>query len=334
MIRKLIWIVAIAGLAWAGYWFVGSSASKSATEAWLEDRRTEGWQVEYSDLSVRGFPNRFDTTLTDLQLTDPETGVSWSAPFFQLFALSYKPNHIIAVWPDTQTIATPFQKIDITSSKMTASLVVKAKTSLELDRANLIVENARVTSSEGWEAGVDDLKAAIRQTDGPATSYDIASNVSTLIPSQAMRDLLDQGGTLPDRIESLALDSTLTFDAPLDRSTIERARPNITALKLNNTSGIWGELELRAKGDMTINEAGSPTGELALNARNWREMLKLAATAGAIPQEAVRTAEFALGLLAGVSGGSETLDAPLSFSKGRTYLGPIPIGPAPTIKLR
>ena len=122
--RKLLWLVLIAAFAWSAYWFIGARTSERAMIGWLEDRRAEGWQVEYSDLSLRGYPNRFDTTLTDLVLTDPETGVSWRAPFFQIFALSYQPKHLIAVWPNEQTIATPYQTISITSEKMSASLVI------------------------------------------------------------------------------------------------------------------------------------------------------------------------------------------------------------------
>lgn len=334
MMRKLLWLVLIAGFGWTAYWFVGAQGVRSGAASWIEERRAEGWQVEYSDLSVRGFPNRFDTTLTDLSLTDPETGLGWQAPFFQLFALSYQPNHLIAVWPNEQVISTPFQKISITSSDMRASLVVKAKASLELNRANIVLADAKLVSTEGWTASVEALEIFVRETEGTALSYDIFAKSDALEPGANIRALIDQGGKLPDVIEAIALDLVIGTDRPIDRTTIEDARPDLTRLAVNDARGTWGELFLRAKGDMDIGGDGTPDGRLDITARNWRQMLALAVDAGAISPEAAGPAEFGLGLLAQTTGGSDSLDAPLSFSDGRTYLGPFPIADAPKLRLR
>lgn len=332
--RKLLIIVVVAGLAWAGYWVFGATASQKATEGWLESRRAEGWQVEYSDLSVRGFPNRFDTTITDLQLTDPETGLSWQAPFFQLFALSYQPNHLIAVWPGEQVLATPFQTVTVTSGTMKASLKVKPSSELELVQATVVIEGLGLISSQGWQASADVLNAAIRETVGKPLSYDVAVKADTVTPGDRVQDLLDAGGTLPDVIEGLRLDTEVSFERPLDIRVIEDRRPDITALNIKEARGAWGELQLRATGALEVDDAGQPSGEIAVNARKWREMLALAARAGAIPGEAVGTAELGLGLLAQLSGNENSLDAPLTFRRGRIFLGPVPIGTAPRINLR
>lgn len=332
--RKLIVVVLVAATAWAAYWVVGATASQKATVGWLDARRAEGWQVEYSDLKVRGFPNRFDTTITDIQLTDPETGVSWSAPFFQIFSLSYQPNHLIAAWPNSQNLATPFQKIDIKTNAMTASIKVMPNSKLELVNATLVVEGAAVSSSEGWSAGADNINFAIRQTADKEMTYDIAAQADTLLPSQALRKVLDAGGNLPDAIEGFSFDSEIGFARPLDIRVIEQNRPDITSLSIKDARGSWGELHLRAKGDLAVDTTGHPNGEVAIKAQNWREMLNLAVNAGAMPAEAARAAELGLGFLATLSGAENSLDAPLSFSDGRIFLGPIPIGSAPKLNLR
>ncbi len=332
--RKLLLLVIVAGLGWSAYWFLGARGVETATRGWLEDRREEGWQVEYSDLSVKGFPNRFDTTISDLILTDPDTGLSWQAPFFQLFALSYQPNHLIAIWPNEQSFATPFQKVRITSENMRASLVVKPGQALELDRANLTMDTANFISTDGWEAGFESLRAGVRETERQPNTYDIAVKADTLRPGERFQSFVDRSGQLPEVIDGVNLDLVVRFVAALDRRTIEDRRPDIAALEINDARGTWGELALRAAGDMQVDAQGYPDGDLDLNARNWRKMLALSVEAGAMSADAARAAEFALGLLAGVSGGEESLDASLSFSDGRTFLGPIPIGKAPKLNLR
>jgi len=100
--RKLIFLVVISALLYGGYWFVG--------RAQIEDRITEAlieadegpYDVSFGTLRTRGFPSRFDTTVTDFSFNDPATGTAWLAPRFQLFALAYRPNEVIAVFPQEQ----------------------------------------------------------------------------------------------------------------------------------------------------------------------------------------------------------------------------------------
>jgi hypothetical protein len=46
------------------------------------------------------------------------------------------------------------------------------------------------------------------------------------------------------------------------------------------------------------------------------------------------TAEGLLGVVAGLSGDPEVIDAELGFSNGRMFLGPLPLGRAPRLLLR
>lgn len=332
--RKLLSIVLIAAAAWSAYWFIGATTTKAAVTNWLEERRLEGWQVEYSDLTLRGYPNRFDTTISDLILTDPDTGISWRAPFFQIFALSYQPNHLIAVWPNGQQFATPYQTIDLRSERMSASLVIDDIATLALGRAQLEMVGAQITSTANWDVGFDQLNGAIRQTDSVENGYDIAASADTLTPSRSLRALIDADGRLPDVMQGFELRQSVVLDAPINRATVERARPAITALTTDIARMTWGELELRATGAMDVGAGGLPEGELLLNAKNWREMLGLAVSAGAISAQSANTAELGLNLLARLSGGANSIDAPLNFKNGEMYLGPIPLGDAPRIVLR
>ncbi len=332
--RGLLALVLVAALGWGGYWVIGARAQDDAVTTWLEERRAEGWQVEYSDLSVKGFPNRFDLTISDILLTDPDTGLSWEAPFFQLFALSYKPNHLIAIWPNTQQFSTPEQKLDITSEKMTASLVIKPTQTLELDRFNLVVEGASFASSEGWTTAFSTLNAAIRGTEGKTNTYDLAISADDFKPGERWQKIVDRAGTLPDALDAVRLDSEIALSLPIDIRTLEDARPDITAVEIKEARAGWGKLALRAAGKVDVNESGTPNGKLDVNARNWRDMLALAVEADAINAEAAKGVEFGLGLLANISGNTDSLDAPLSFSGGRSFLGPIPIGAAPNLSLR
>lgn len=339
--RLLLSLVLIGAALWSGYWYVSSTAVHDSFESWFAERRAEGWVAETSDLSVAGYPNRIDTTFTDVSLADPSTGLAWEAPFFQILALSYKPNHVIAVWPNAQRVSSPYDKFDITSDDMRASLVVQPSTNLALERATLTAQGLSVAPAtlriQGQNDTTDiaDLTMAVETVPGdPAPSYRFGLKADGLSPALPLKIKLDPGNALPDTLDALNADIVVTFDTVWDRFAIERARPQPRKIDVKLAEARWGQLELLVAGAVTVDDAGQPTGKMTVKARNWREILTLGVNTGFIPEVLAGTLEEGLGMMAQLSGNRNTLDLPLDFARGRVFLGPIPLGDAPVLQIR
>lgn len=333
--RSLLALILLAAMAWAGYWFVGKTGLDRAFPAWFEARRAEGWVAEAAQTRTRGFPNRFDTTFTDIRLADPETGLAWDAPVFQLLVLSYKPNHVIAVWPETQRIATPLAKYRIKSADMRASLVTDAGSRLPLRRAVLTAKRLAITrEGNARPIRAETLRlAAERQPTAPAT-YRIGLAADGLSPALDWRTRLDPAGRLPDRFDAFKADLSVAFDKPWDRLAIEEARPQPRRIDIELAEARWGRLELQAAGKVTVDAAGQPEGDIMVKARNWRDILQMAVASGRIGDGFATTLADALTLISQMAGNPRTLDIPLKFSGGRVRLGPVPLGPAPVLRIR
>ena len=124
--RALLGIVlAVAGL-WAGYWWVGSSAVERGAVDWFAAQEAKGMVARNGGIAVSGFPNRFDLTVTAPELANPAQGIGWSAPFAQVFAMTWKPWHIIAALPQEQTLRLPGQDVTITSTRLPASIAPRS----------------------------------------------------------------------------------------------------------------------------------------------------------------------------------------------------------------
>jgi hypothetical protein len=333
--RVLLAVILIAALGWSGYWYIGQRGLQTAFSSWFEARRSEGWVAETSDLSVQGFPNRFDTGFADLILADPATGLAWEAPYFQLSALSYQPNHVIAVWPETQLIATPQEKFRVEARDMRASLRIAPDTRLAPRNVTLTAEFLQITPEDRPEeiSALTSLTLAAEQQETDR-DYRLGLAAEGLTLAPPWRDLLDPDGSLPAQISNLTVDLTVTFDKVWDRTAIEIARPQPTRIKVALADGKWGQLHLQAAGAVDVTPDGLPEGEITLKARNWRDMIALAQASGALREGMAQTVENGLDLLARMNGNRETLDIPLTFRGGRILLGPIPIGPAPVLRLR
>lgn len=332
--RRLVFLPVVLALLWAGYWFIGALVMDRAVSGWLGARENEGWVANYSDVSVTGFPIRFVTTVRDVELADPGTGVAWSAPEFRFESRSIRPNEITAIWPDVQTYASPFERIEVTSERMQGQVAFAPNTALALRASDIALEGVTLGSSLGWEAYLESGTLTTARSDLATDSHDIVFEATGLRLADTTRRRLDPARLMPGEIELLSLNAWVDFDAPWDRSAIEVARPQVEAIRIGDLRATWGNLDLRAAGEVTVDAEGLPTGEIVVKATNWREMLTIAEATGVVPSGLVPTIERGLSLLARLSGPPETLDAPLSFRNGLVTFGPVPLGPAPRIVLR
>ncbi len=332
--RKLILVTLVLAGLWSGYWWVGAGAAERAYQGWFADRQTDGWVAEYDALRVQGFPNRFDMVADGVHLADPDSGIAWQAGIFQILTLSYKPNHLIAVWPGEQRLSTPLQNIDISAKTFKGSLVVDPAPSLPLNRTSFVIEDMALQSSLGWSAKLGMANIATRQVEGRENMHEVHLEVTDFLPPSELVRGLGADSLLPPTFDGVSLQGKLAFDAPWDRAALETARPQPTEIDLELLSATWGKMDLKLAGKLSIDAAGMPDGELTVQAKNWRQMVALASSTGALPAELESTVTGALGLIASLSGNPESIDVPLGFSGGYMTLGPLPIGRAPVIRLR
>ncbi|MDM7931371.1 DUF2125 domain-containing protein [Tabrizicola sp.] len=328
--RRLLFLLVLGTAIWSGYWFIGSSALRQGAEQWFADQSARGITAEKTALAVRGFPNRFDLTVEGLRLIDPQTGMGWEAPFAQIFAMTWKPWHIIAALPPEQTVRLPDQEIAITSDGLLASL--RARPATDLPLAAVVVESGaiRAMSSQGWTAAVEKVVASVRAVDGQASAYDLALDVAGLAPDPAQMARLTAETDLPGTVSVIHLLARATLTAPLDRHAGE-SQPQIAALDLTEALVTWGQLSISAKGGIAPDAEGFAAGRIDIDVTNWDRLVQVLVASGAIKPELAPTVQNMLAALANEGGDPSVLKLPLVFAGGRMSLGPLPLGPAPML---
>lgn len=323
--RNLLFVILAAALAWSGYWLWGARAVERDAEAWLEARAAEGWQAEASDVSLRGFPNRHDLTLRDVALADPDTGLGWQAPFFQLLRLSYRPGHVIAVWPDSQRVFWPDGGVTLDSDAMRASVVLDGDT---LDRATLVADVLNLRSDTGRAAAFARVQLDARRTSGEDGLYQLALMADGFAPRlpNAIRGL-------PATFDTLRGTANVRFDRPWTLEALREDRPQPAHIDLTLAEVSWGALGLRATGQVQIDASGVAQGSLAVQVRNWREAVALMRQSGEVAPGIVSSVEQFLTVMARLKGNAATLDLTLDLTAGRVFAGPLPLGTLPPLTL-
>ena len=321
--RVLLWVsVLLVGL-WSGYWVTGKIAVERALAGFFQQAPDHGLIAENGGVSIAGFPNRFDLTVSDPFLSDPASGVSWRAPFLQILSLSYRPWHVIAAFAPEQVIGTAAGNVRITNEKLQASVVVTPDSNVTLERTTLVGTGLTATA-QGLTHAASEVRFATERDDAAGMRHHIGLTVEELRPDAALTTPL-QG--LPPTIGQVHLDAMIDLSAPLDRNAGE-TRPRLVALDLSTLRVTWGELAVTAQGKIDVID-GVPDGRLDLSVMGWRRLMPLIAASNAVKPEVLPTIERMLETLALQSGNSESLDLPLIFSNGTMRLGPLPLGPAP-----
>ena len=326
--RKLLFLLVLGSVLWSGYWFVGSSALRRGAEQWFADQAAQGVTAEKTALSVVGFPNRFDLTVEGLRLADPQSGIGWDAPFAQVFAMTWKPWHIIAALPPEQVVTLPDQTISVTSEGFLASL--RARPAMDVPLAAVIVESGALmaTSSQGWTLGADRIVASVLAADGQPSAYDLALDIAGLAPDPARMARLKAEAGLPATITTIQLRAVASLTAPLDRHAAE-TRPQLAALDLGQALVTWGDLSVTASGSIAPDTAGFAAGRIEIAVTNWEPLVPALVAAGVVKPELAPTVRNMLDALAKTSGEPGVLNVPLVLEDGWMSLGPLPLGPAP-----
>lgn len=326
----LIAVLALAAL-WAGYWFVGSRVLERSVEDWIAAQPAAGYEAAATDVSVQGFPNRFDLNVTEPRFADPEAGIAWSAPFVQVLAMTWKPWHVIAALPDRQTVTLPQEELTVTSSRLRGSVIVTPGTELTLDRSTIEGDGLRLSSTRGWETAVSRLLLATRRKADDASAHEIWFEAQSLTPDQAFRMEMQSRSDLPELIDSVEVDAVAGFSAPIDRFAAQ-TQPRLNRLTLSRADLKWGRLSLSAKGSVQPGPDGVAEGRIDLRAKPWRDLIPVIVAAGLVTAEFAPNVERALELMAQQGTNPDVLEIPLSFTGGRMNLGPIPLGPAPRLE--
>lgn len=339
--RVLLAIVLLAAAGWSGWWWWNASAREAAIRDWLAERQADGWIAEAVAIEVDGFPNRVDLTASGLSLADPDSGWSWEAPFFQVLSLTWTPHQFIAVWPDEQVVATPYETARITSDIMRGSVAFEPGLALALDRSTIEVDAMTITGEAGWTVSLDRAVLAARRSaheGAPANAYDLSFIAEKLAVPKEWVDGIDRAGVLPRAMEAAELDAILVFDQRWDRAAVEDEAPELEAVTVRDLRVNWGRLDLRGRGELAVDAEGYAEGELDLRVQNWRDALEVAVEGGLVGADVAGAVEAALGFVAQFAGSGNTIEVPLVFEDGRTMIrapfASVPVGEAPRFARR
>lgn len=314
MLRLLTILLLLAALVWGGYWFVGARGVERGVAAAIEEARRAGWRIELAELSVGGFPNRFDSTASDLRIATPDGAWEAALPFLQVFALSYRPGDVIAVPARSASLSTPAGPVALVAEDLRASATLGLSVPPELRRAVAVAEALELEGT-GWRGQLAGGRLALRRAEGAAEAFDVAA---------LLTDLALGGAALPSWLPAsfgrITLDGTAAFDRP------PAAGGRIVSLSIREASTRWEGTRLALSGELGFDAAGRASGDLSLALEGWEALLPRLAAAGL---SAAEVALLGSGLAQLERDG--LAEVPLTLRDGTLRFGAVPLGVLPPL---
>jgi hypothetical protein len=330
--RKLVRTIIILTVIWGAWWFAASTGLERSVAAWLEDRRGAGWHADVAKISKQGFPLKLHTRLQDVYVSDPTSGIAIDMLQLDLIAAAYWPGFMKVQLPDTPiNIAIPNRTLTLNAIDGIAELRLRPGPSLQLQNMRFTSDAWAVEEVEGNLISAKDLRLSAVQNETSAKLYHLALNAADLKPGLNIRAAFKLPIDWPLTFETFTADMDVGFDKAWDRSALDGTRPQPRSIVVRSISAVWGTLNVMGTGNVTLDPAGIPTGMMTVNISNWRDILDLVETSGALAASQRVQAEFMAGALSNQGDDPNDLTLVLSFKNGQMSLGPINLGPAPRL---
>ena len=268
LIRIFGVVLILLALAWSAYWYYAKDRYQSLIVDRLSGSINDGWTVELAGIEVRGFPNRLDATLHDVRVRSER--VEWRLPFLQALSLSYRPRHLIFVFPPSQTVVVDGERLTIEAESLKASLRVNAATELAIEQFVAEADGMVFRHQAGWSEEIKRAILALRQSESASTNYDLSydgeSRASSVDVTHRLARLLDGLGTARVR-------ATLSLDAALAVRNCRDQGVRVSAIEVGEASATIADADIMMTGSLDFDESGAASGDLALTLNDWGKLL-------------------------------------------------------------
>lgn len=302
MAKWMTLTLVVLAVLYGGYWFIGATILEREAKAALGEMQENGWTVEYDDLSTRGFPSRFDTTVEPFRIIEPNGRAGLDTPFLQVFALSYRPNEVIVVWPKTFGLIANGIEFETHNEDLRASAAVEFSRDLVLDRATIEGTDIGLRAL-GRDLGMRHMLSAIRKTPAVEGAYDVYLKIEDL-------------SGLDLDITRFEVDGVVALSAPIDRHL--RGGPKPLSITIDVFEITTEDSSLSVRGEVERGADGFPEGQLLVSAVNAEALIEQLSDIGVLDDDAVSItrgtlavaqpgADGAIGLTLRLSGGFLTL---------------------------
>lgn len=342
MIRLIGSLLILALIVLGGLFALGAGLQRAAEAALA----ASGSQV--GAVSVEGLPARLALRLEAPDLRAPDGRSGWSAAALVAAASPFSPLHWRAELPPEQVLTLGGQRYPLRAEDLVIEAGFGARESLPLTTAALRATRLDLDLPPEFTApgaapaemfGARDLvltldtlpPSAERPAPPGGALYHLSATAGALgLPPEVATLIALHRADLPAEVEAVAIEADFGLARPLDRHAVA-GMLYLTGLDIAEARLDWGGRRIEVSGPLSFDAAGRPEGRLMLRLPDWRAWYDLARKTGVLPENRAPMVAAIAGQMA-AQAPDGVLALPLTFARGQMSLGPVPLGPVPSLR--
>ncbi|MDE2487053.1 MAG: DUF2125 domain-containing protein [Alphaproteobacteria bacterium] len=315
-------------VAWSALWVWARNQAQVRMDAAVADLTRAGYQVSWRDRQIGGYPFRMDVTLTDAVVRAP-SGWALEAPTLEGEAYMHALGHWILAAPNGAAFVRPKAgPVRVTGKAIRAAVFDFSHRPPSFDfEGDGLVFQPEAGAQPFALTGADKVEFHLRA--GP----DDQGGVFLSVDKGKARPAGLLGRIAGDKPISIVWNSTLSKMSAFTGAN--------WAAAVRHWSDAGGQMSVRQagltagpaliganSGTLTVGTDGRLRGSLPVTLRQAPQALAAMGQTGAISQQA---ASAAATVAEARQGSGQQAQATIYFQAGRTTLGPVSLGPAPTV---
>ncbi len=275
MLRNKLFILVVSitllSVGWSIFWFVRGNITESIVQSFLDEGNSD-WEFEYSDISIRGFPNRTDLRIHDLRITKRYNATDLMLGNLNILSLVYNWNDFIIVFAPLQSAVIGGVEYIVDSDYPRSSLSLNNRSGIPLNSFITEIKQTSVTTSDETNLNLDSGLFAIKpdETDPDTFLVHLNLNDITLSNSRTQFALEPFNFVVNGEVLLSGSDSSQCI--------------SVEEINLSSLNFDFDDFGLHLKGELK-NEFGLPNGSLSINLEGMKgKFFELLSATGLLPQ--------------------------------------------------
>lgn len=323
-------MVCVAIVGWSGAWLYLRSILEGQIEAELSAMNRSGNRIECSDLSIAGYPFRFEVRCTGLKATD-QAGTTVSMDELRAIALVYNPRHVIFEASGPVGIIEALNSSEITTNWSVAqsSILFSDGGARQID---VSIQEPVISLLEGATSGKITAEVSeIHLRPNPV----VPDSLEAFITIQALSSSLASGLTEPSDVKlHIRLPGGMALLEGKALYALQKDPTGSQPLDLISFSVNSGNVRLTASGNLRLMPSGALSGKINVQVARLEAVIKMLTALypeGSTLPSTIQGAATAFGVPGIDAQGRQQLSLPLTLDEGTIRIGIIPLGTIPPV---
>ena len=257
----------------SAWWLYAVSAFRDRTIAWIEDRREDGWRLDYAEVSRRGFPLRLGLRFDKPVASSLGAAWTWSASRAQLSTPLFRSQSVrLAIKGD--------QALEIAGASGEEGRRYRGRAGRFafdivpggwMPNGRVSIRDFIIDREGGGGSGALDRLDLVSRGDPAAASNPTVSSYAAELNARGMR--LSDGVSFPlcREVEHLALDAKLLggLDPGPWPASLAKWRDGGGVIEASRLALACGPLTLSGEGTFALDPAGQPIGAMTARIQGY-----------------------------------------------------------------